>query len=121
MENPLGLEERPDFGWQMQDDENKYRACQTAYRIVVAEINVKFGPHARKTFNVEKPVKKARIYATERGIYEMQMNGMVNTPLCSNQYGTEISFLAKLVITYTDGSEETIVSDPSWKCYDKGR
>ena len=126
-------------------------------------------PMLRKTFNVRKPVKKARIYATARGIYEMQMNGKpvsddffnpgwtdyrfrqnyntfdvtplirqgknamgailgsgwytgtaTNTPLCSNQYGTEISFLAKLVITYTDGSEETIVSDPSWKCYDKG-
>ena len=37
MENPLGLEERPDFNWQMQDDKNNYQARQTAYRIVVAD------------------------------------------------------------------------------------
>ena len=43
-----------------------------------------------------------------------------HTPMWSNQYGTEISFLAKLVITYTDGTSETIVSDPTWKYYDQG-
>ena len=126
-------------------------------------------PMLRKTFNVSKPVKAARLYATARGIYEMEMNGKpisddffnpgwtdyrfrqnyntfdvtplvrqgknaigsvlgtgwytgtaAHTPMWSNQYGTEISFLAKLVITYTDGTSETIVSDPTWKYYDQG-
>ncbi|MGN0069797.1 MAG: family 78 glycoside hydrolase catalytic domain [Prevotella sp.] len=37
-----------------------------------------------------------------------------------NQYGMRLSLLAKLVIEYEDGTSETIVSDPSWKCYDDG-
>ena len=35
-------------------------------------------------------------------------------------YGIKQSLLAKLVLTYEDGSSETVVSDGSWKKYDDG-
>lgn len=45
---------------------------------------------------------------------------VINTPFWSNQYGTDISLMSKLVITFTDGTTQTILSDSSWLCYDKG-
>ena len=32
----------------------------------------------------------------------------------------DLEFLAKMVVTYTDGSQDTIVTDESWQCYNKG-
>lgn len=43
-----------------------------------------------------------------------------HTPAWSNQYGTDISFLAKLVITYADGTRDVIVTDKQWTCCDQG-
>lgn len=126
-------------------------------------------PMLRKSLNLNKPVKSARLYATARGIYEFTINGervgkdyfnpgwtdyryriMYNTyditPMLQegenaigamlgtgwwsdqngfstgwqDQYGIRQSLLAKIDIRYTDGSEETIVTDGSWKCYDNG-
>ncbi|MBQ6300378.1 MAG: family 78 glycoside hydrolase catalytic domain [Bacteroidales bacterium] len=37
-----------------------------------------------------------------------------------DQFGTELSLLAKIVLTYADGSRETIVSDGSWKAFNGG-
>ena len=37
-----------------------------------------------------------------------------------DQYGTQESFLGKLLIEYTDGTQEIFVTDHTWKCYDKG-
>ena len=37
-----------------------------------------------------------------------------------DQFGTQLSLLAKIVITYDDGDKETIVSDDSWKVWDFG-
>ena len=37
-----------------------------------------------------------------------------------DQFGTELSLLAKIVLTYTDGTQQTIVSDDSWKCFNEG-
>ena len=37
-----------------------------------------------------------------------------------DQFGTELSLLAKMVLTYTDGSQDIIVSDGSWKAYNGG-
>ena len=37
-----------------------------------------------------------------------------------DQFGTQLSLLAKIVISYTDGTEDVIVSDPSWKVWDLG-
>ena len=37
-----------------------------------------------------------------------------------DQFGTELSLLAKIVLTYTDGSREIIVSDDSWKAFNGG-
>ena len=36
------------------------------------------------------------------------------------QYGIRQSLLAMVILEYTDGTKETIVTDDSWKCYDKG-
>ena len=45
----------------------------------LAQVNdesVLFPPHMlRKVFRLEKPVKKARIYATAHGVYELELNG----------------------------------------------
>lgn len=118
-----------------------------------------------------KTIKKARLYATARGIYEMYLNGerigkeyfspgltqynktqlyqtydvtaMVsanaNNALGAilsegwwsgnitftgenwNFFGDRQSLLAKLVITYTDGSEQTIITNPNtWKYHNDG-
>ena len=37
-----------------------------------------------------------------------------------DQFGTQLSLLAKIVLTYTDGSQQIIVSDGSWKAFDGG-
>ena len=37
-----------------------------------------------------------------------------------DQFGTELSLLAKIVLTYTDGTQETIVSDDSWRVFNAG-
>lgn len=37
-----------------------------------------------------------------------------------DQYGTRQSLLGKIVIEYADGTRETIVTNDSWKCYDRG-
>ncbi|WP_442845688.1 family 78 glycoside hydrolase catalytic domain [Leeuwenhoekiella sp. H156] len=128
-------------------------------------------PMLRTTFPTKKStVKKARLYATARGVYDVYLNGKrVNeayfnpgssqynkthfyqtfdvTSLISsgenalgailgegwwsgaatfsgenwNFFGDRQSFLAKLVITYEDGSSETIVTKPdTWQYYDQG-
>lgn len=120
---------------------------------------------------VEKSIKKARIYATARGIYELYLNGHrigdeyfspgltqynktqlyqtydVTSQLLSgganafgailsegwwsgnitftgnhwNFFGDRQSLLAKLVITYEDGSEQIITTNPdTWKYFNKG-
>ena len=41
--------------------------------------------------------------------------------ICHGQYGDKpVAFMAKLVIQYTDGSKETVVTDASWATYDNG-
>lgn len=41
--------------------------------------------------------------------------------ICHGQYGDKpVAFMAKLVIEYTDGSKETIVTDASWATYNNG-
>ena len=37
-----------------------------------------------------------------------------------DQFGTELSLLAKIVLTYADGTQETLVSDDSWKAFNGG-
>ena len=37
-----------------------------------------------------------------------------------DQFGTELSLLAKIVLTYADGTKETFVSDNSWKVFNGG-
>ena len=129
-------------------------------------------PMLRTEFSASaKKIKKARIYATARGIYELYLNGerisedYFNPGLTQynkthlyqtyditdriqsgtenalgawlsegwwsgaitfnganwNYFGDRQSFLAKIVITYEDGSEEVVVTEPgSWKLYTEG-
>jgi alpha-L-rhamnosidase len=128
-------------------------------------------PMLRTTFTASKsPVKKARLYVTARGIYEIYLNGKrigndyFNPGLTQynkthlyqtfdvtdkmlpgknaigailgegwwsggatymgdfwNFFGDRQSLLAKLVITYQNGKEEVIVTDPAaWKYFNKG-
>ncbi len=129
-------------------------------------------PMLRTAFSVDsKKVKKARIYATARGIYELHLNGkrvgddyfnpgltqynkthlyqtydvtnLINAGEANalgawlsegwwsgnitfrgenwNFFGDRQSLLAKLVITYTDGTETVITSNPNdWQLYTDG-
>ena len=42
------------------------------------------------------------------------------TTAWADQYGNQLSALAKLVITYSDGTEQTVVTDSTWKVSDDG-
>lgn len=129
-------------------------------------------PMLRTTFQTEgKRIKKARLYATARGIYDLYINGKPVssayfnpgttqyerthlyqtfdvTPLLQsnaknamgailsegwwsggatyvtgnwNLFGDRQSLLAKLQITYEDGTQQTITTDPkTWKTFDDG-
>lgn len=119
-------------------------------------------PHLRKSFEVTRRVRQARVYATALGLYELRLNGTrvgqdLFTPgwtdyrkrlhyqtydvtrilrrgpnalgmilgdgwYCGyvglggrNRYGRQPLGLCQLRIDYTDGGQETIVSDGSWK------
>lgn len=128
-------------------------------------------PMLRTSFALQpKVIKKARIYATARGIYELYVNGKkvgkdyFNPGLTQynlnhqyqtfdvtnlvrsgknawgawlgegwwsgnitysgeswNYFGDRQSLLAKLVVTYADGSEQVIATDPTnWKTFSDG-
>lgn len=126
-------------------------------------------PMLRRSVELSKPLRSARLYVTARGIYEFYINGsrvsddyfnpgwtdyryriMYNsydvtamlhrgsnglgamlgsgwysdlnifTSANVDPYGIRQSLLAKLLLTYEDGTTEVIVSDGSWKKYDCG-
>ncbi|MCB0667149.1 MAG: family 78 glycoside hydrolase catalytic domain [Saprospiraceae bacterium] len=128
-------------------------------------------PMLRNSFHTREKIKKARIYCTARGIYELYVNGQrisddyFNPGLTQynkthhyqtydvtevvnagsenvvgawlsegwwsgnitysgenwNYFGDRQSFLCKMVITYEDNTEQTIVTDPeNWKYYSEG-
>ncbi len=139
------------------------------YRI--SELPTVGSPMLRTTFRTEsKPIVRARLYATARGIYDFYINnervgadyfnpGLTQynrhhtyqtfdvTSMLSagdnamgavlaegwwsgpstfmggywNFFGDRQSLLAKLVVTYEDGSSQTVVTDPStWRCTTDG-
>ncbi len=138
---------------------------------VIADPSQNAMPMLRSEFDVDrKAIKKARLYATARGIYEMYINGKpvgddyFNPGLTQynithmyqtydvtehvkaganaigamlgegwwsgnitfrgnwwNYFGDRQSLLAKLVIEYTDGTSDVVVTSPeSWHYFDKG-
>jgi len=123
-------------------------------------------PMLRKEVTLKSGIKSARLYATARGIYEMEINGelvsddyyspgwsvygkrmfyltyditdklkagknVIGATLGSgwwndfvgmytDPYGLSQSLIAKMVVTYEDGSRQIIVTDDSWKVFDDG-
>ncbi|MDR1672605.1 MAG: glycoside hydrolase family 78 protein [Bacteroidales bacterium] len=126
-------------------------------------------PMLRKSVNLDKPVKSARLYVTARGAYEFYINGsrvgndyfnpgwtdyryriMYNsyditsmlrqgsnglgamlgsgwfsdlnlfTASFVDAYGIRQSLMAKIIVTFQDGSSQMILTDRTWKCYDTG-
>ncbi|GAB1359585.1 hypothetical protein MASR1M31_13700 [Porphyromonadaceae bacterium] len=126
-------------------------------------------PMLRKQMNIDKEVKRARLYVTSRGIYEFYMNEkkvgvdffnpgwtdyryrlMYNTYDVTDflqkganafgavlgkgwwsdqmgfltdwqdQYGSDESLFGKILIEYSDGTSDVVITDGSWKCYNKG-
>lgn len=126
-------------------------------------------PLFRKEFTVTGEILSARVYATSRGLYEVQLNGCkvgeylltpgwtsynkrlqyqtydvtdmlgngdnaigavigngwYRGPLatwtgddCTGKYGKRTAFFLQLHIKYTDGREQIIVTDESWKTTD---
>jgi len=153
--------------------ENQYVLNAKSERIhIVSNPTQNASPMLRTEFKTaDKTVKKARLYATARGIYELYLNGerigkeyfspgltqynkthlyqtydvtsMVlkngNNALGAflsegwwsgnitftgenwNFFGDRQSLLAKMVITYNDGSEQIITTNPeTWKYYNDG-
>ncbi|MEY4384279.1 MAG: hypothetical protein RI995_1821 [Bacteroidota bacterium] len=146
-------------------------AASNAKALVLKDPSQFAAPMLRTQFALPiKAIKKARIYATARGIYELYVNGKkvgkdyFNPGLTQynlnhqyqtfdvtnlvrsgknafgawlgegwwsgnitysgeswNYFGDRQSLLAKLVVTYTDGSEQIITTDPSnWKTFSDG-
>lgn len=142
-------------------------------RLILTDPSRNAAPMLRTEFSAEnKTVKKARLYVTARGIYEMYLNGrrvgehyftpgltqynkthmyqtfdvtdMLNPGSNAlgawlsegwwsgnitysgenwNFFGDRQSLLCKLVITFADGTEQVIASDPynrSWKYFNEG-
>jgi len=127
-------------------------------------------PMLRREIKVSKPLAKARLYATARGIYDCMINGneisdqffapgasqfdkhlmyqtydvtdylnegdngigftlapgwwsdaQTFTVRNYNFWGDKVSLLAKIVLTYTDGTQEVIVTDDiNWQYYGEG-
>ena len=127
-------------------------------------------PVMRTTFDVEKELKKARLYVTARGVYDVYLNGerlgndyfnpgktqynktqmyqtfdvtaLVRTGKNAlgamlgegwwsgaatymgeywNFFGDRQSLLAKLVLSYADGSESVVATNPAtWKYFNDG-
>jgi alpha-L-rhamnosidase len=161
------------------EDNASFSASKGEYRIdgsqkpvvIIANPSKSSSPMLRTEFTIlQKPIKKARIYATARGIYELYMNGkrigneyfspgltQYNktqlyqtydvTDILSNGanafgailsegwwsgnitftgnhwnfFGDRQSLLAKLVITYQDGSEQVITTNPdTWSYFNEG-
>ena len=140
--------------------------------LITADPSKNAAPMLRSTFTTQaKPIAKARLYVTARGIYELYLNGnrvsndYFNPGLTQynkhhmyqtydltgavksgqknaigawlsegwwsgnitysgeswNYFGDRQSLLSKLVITYADGSEQVIVSNPAgWKLFNDG-
>ncbi|ARK09214.1 family 78 glycoside hydrolase catalytic domain [Fibrella sp. ES10-3-2-2] len=140
--------------------------------LVTADPSRNSAPMLRTTFTAQaKPIAKARLYATARGIYELYLNGnrvsndYFNPGLTQynkhhmyqtydvtaavksgqknalgawlsegwwsgnitysgeswNYFGDRQSLLSKLVVTYTDGTEQVVTSNPAtWKLFTDG-
>lgn len=124
--------------------------------------------NVRKSFNADKEIDSARLYASARGFYDAYINGRkindsfynpgytdynkrifyqtydvtdnikqgVNVigatvakgyysgysdnPGSTQRYGKKNSFIGKLVINYTDGTRDIIVTDDTWQFTDMG-
>lgn len=120
-------------------------------------------PYLRKEFKLSRAVKKARLYISCHGLYQVELNGTrvgdqeftpgwtsyetrlqyqtydITSQLVQaqnaigivlgdgwfrgnlgwvdgrNNYGEKLAGIAQIVVEYTDGSSETIVTDESWK------
>jgi len=148
---------------------DKSYAVAGGERTLLSPADESGAPMLRKTFEIKKSLVSARLYATARGIYSIEINGLPLgdywfnpgstdyryrilyntydiTPLLrrgsnaigamlgagwygdftgfatswQDQFGTEMSLLAKIVLTYSDGSQETIVTNDSWTAYNGG-
>lgn len=140
--------------------------------LILADPSRNAAPMLRNTFTLQpKPIAKARLYVTARGIYELYLNGTrvssdyfnpgltqynkhhmyqtydITNALKSGQknalgawlsegwwsgnitysgeswnyFGDRQSLLSKLEITYTDGSVQTVTSNPNdWKIFTDG-
>ncbi|MVM31729.1 Bacterial alpha-L-rhamnosidase [Spirosoma sp. HMF4905] len=140
--------------------------------LIIANPSKNAAPMLRSVFTTQtKPIAKARLYVTARGIYEMYLNGSrisndyFNPGLTQynkhqmyqtydvtgqlkqgqknaigawlsegwwsgnitysgeswNYFGDRQSLLSKLLITYADGTEQMITSDPStWQFFNDG-
>lgn len=157
-------------GVLLNEDPSVYNAKGDGKAVLWTPASDVMAPIFRKTVNLVKEVKKARLYATARGVYTFHINGrrvgdgylspgwtdfrrriMYNTYdvtqmlrqginglaielgngwFCGawgwtgsgweDQYGYKPSAMAMLRVEYADGTEECVVTDNSWKVFNKG-
>ena len=73
-----GLLERRDWGgcWiGLGEDPSAAHEPPTGEKFDEVAAGLAPSPYLRKTFTLEKPVRRARLYATARGLYEAHLNG----------------------------------------------
>lgn len=173
--NPLFQEDLPPdysgiFADRLTVENGAYQVGGKTAVLVTADPSKNAVPMLRSEFVLQKPVERARLYVTARGVYEMYLNGervgndyfnpgltqynetqMYQTYDVTNQlvsgenavgaligegwwsgnityrgynwnyFGDRQSLLAKLVITYQDGSTDTVFTSPeTWKYFNDG-
>jgi alpha-L-rhamnosidase len=137
--------------------------CQPWGHMQLSRLIISPANYLRKNFAIDKPIKKARLYSTALGIYQMYLNGQavsdeffnpgwtdynkrvyyrtydvtkllnqgsnaigavladgwyagyLGYTLQRGHYGSKLRLLSQLEVEYADGTQETIVSDDSWK------
>lgn len=77
--------------------------------------------HKYDVYDVSKLVKNKGANAMGAQLFEGWWSGAITyTGANWNFFGDRSSLLAKLVIEYSDGTKETVVTDESWQCYTEG-
>src|SRR5215204_1743756 len=81
-------------------------------------------PYLRREFPLDKTVRRARLYATARGVYELSVNGYgwfagfvgFDPKHRGAHYGARPQLLAQLNVEYEDGTTESLATEGSWRC-----
>lgn len=103
-----GIYEYEINGTRLSDD--RFNPGSTDYRYRILYNTYDITPLLKRGFNAIGVMLGAGWYSDFTGY----------ATAWQDQFGTELSLLAKIVLTYQDGAREVIVSDGSWKAFNGG-